>query len=115
MIPGFSVDRKRVKGRYLNNRKRMKRKENKGVQKKDKRVVEKNGIKRTSQPFYTVFIYLKVNLYLFRYRPISRVGISSSILSVPGRITLIIGSISANCGTNAPIIGINPWAMLPNG
>lgn len=37
----------------------MKRKENKGVQKKDKRVVEKNGIKRTSQPFYTVFIYYK--------------------------------------------------------
>lgn len=37
----------------------MKRKENKGVQKKDKRVDEKNGIKRTSQPFYTVFIYYK--------------------------------------------------------
>lgn len=35
----------------------MKRKENKGVQKKDKRVDEKNGINRTSQPFYTVFIF----------------------------------------------------------
>lgn len=65
MIPGFSVDRKRVKGRYLNNRKRMKRKENKGVQKKDKRVDEKNGIKRTSQPFYTVLYIIKDKTFIY--------------------------------------------------
>lgn len=43
----------------------MKRKENKGVQKKDKRVDEKNGIKRTSQPFYTVLYIIKDKTFIY--------------------------------------------------